>query len=170
MRGPTRCLRISVVLVTGCAVLLPLGIILYQSFLDAPFFQTSAKLSFSAFQFVLADRDFHRAFATTAVIALGMAAIAVPVGSLLAFLLLPTDGQVGDSLQRRAGLLPGLRGVRPGADSRGSGRAARPVDLPVQADQSARGSVLPADGGGGSGDRGDRVSAGLPAAATSEGI
>lgn len=91
MRGSAPWFRISVVLVTGCAVLLPLGIILYQSFLDAPFFQPSAKLSLSAFQFVLADRDFHRAFATTAVIALGMAAIAVPVGSLLAFLLVRTD-------------------------------------------------------------------------------
>jgi iron(III) transport system permease protein len=78
-------------LLTGSAVLLPLAIVLYQSFLDAPFFQPSAKLSLSAFRFVLSDRDFHRAFATTAILACGMTAVAVPLGSILAFLLVRTD-------------------------------------------------------------------------------
>jgi iron(III) transport system permease protein len=80
-----------VVLITGCAVLLPLVIVFYQSILDAPFFQPSAKLSIAAFQFVLADGDFHRAFLTTAIVASGMTILAVPLGSALAFLLVRTD-------------------------------------------------------------------------------
>jgi iron(III) transport system permease protein len=91
MRSTARWDRIVVVLATGVAVLLPLGIVVYQSFLDAPFFQPSAKLSLSAYRFVLTDADFHRAFATTVAVALGMAVIAVPLGSLLAFLLVRTD-------------------------------------------------------------------------------
>lgn len=92
--------RVGVVLVTSTAVLTPLAIILYQSFLDAPFFQPSAKLSLSAFRFVLSDSDFHRAFGTTALLALGMAGLSVPLGSVLAFLLVRTD-------------LPGRRWLEP---------------------------------------------------------
>ena len=76
---------------TGCAVLMPLGIIFYQSFLDAPFFMPAAKLSMSAYRYVLWDGDFHRAFLTSLAIALGMTGISVPLGSLLAFLLVRTD-------------------------------------------------------------------------------
>src|SRR5262249_57476728 len=90
MRG-LRLYRVLVVLITASAVLLPLGIVLYQSVLDAPFFQPSAKLSTSAFSFVFSDPDFHRAFATTALVAVGMTLIAVPLGSILAFLLIRTD-------------------------------------------------------------------------------
>ncbi len=92
--------RIAVVLATGCAVLLPLAIIFYQSFLDGPFFQPSAKLSISAYRFVLSDSDFHRAFGITAAVALGMTAVAVPLGAFLAFLLVRTD-------------LPGSRWLEP---------------------------------------------------------
>ena len=91
MRRTTPWLRIAVVLITGCAVLLPLVIVFYQSLLDAPFFQPSAKLSLAAFQFVLTDGDFHRAFLTTAIVAFGMTILAVPLGSALAFLLVRTD-------------------------------------------------------------------------------
>src|SRR5712692_6721450 len=90
MRG-VQWYRVLVVLITATAVFLPLGIVLYQSVLDAPFFQPSAKLSTSAFRFVFADSDFHRAFTTTALVALGMTLVAVPLGSLLAFLLVRTD-------------------------------------------------------------------------------
>src|SRR5229473_3945425 len=91
MRRTTPWLRIAVVLITGCAVLLPLVIVFYQSLLDAPFFQPSAKLSLAAFQFVLTDGDFHRAFLTTAIVAFGMTILAVPLGSALAFLPVRTD-------------------------------------------------------------------------------
>ena len=79
------------VLATGVAVLTPLAIILYQSFLDAPFFQPSAKLSIAAYRFVFSDSDFHRSFALTVLVAVGMTAIAVPLGSLLAFMVVRTD-------------------------------------------------------------------------------
>ena len=73
MRASTPWRRIAVVIATGCAILMPLGIILYQSFLDAPFFMPAAKLSLSAYRYVLWDGDFHSAFLTTLAIALGMA-------------------------------------------------------------------------------------------------
>ncbi len=91
MRGTRSWDRIAVVLVTASAVVLPLAIILYQSFLDAPFFQPSARFSLSAYQFVFSDSDFHRSFINTALISLGMTAVAVPLGSVLAFLIVRTD-------------------------------------------------------------------------------
>jgi len=92
--------RAAVVLVAAAAVLAPLVIIVYQSFLDGPFFQPSSKLSLSAYRFVLADSDFRRAFATTAIIAAGMTLIAVPLGAVLAFVVVRTD-------------LPGRRWLEP---------------------------------------------------------
>jgi iron(III) transport system permease protein len=80
-----------VVLATGLAILSPLAIILYQSFLDGPFFQGSARPSLSAFRFVFADADFYRAFGSTLIVAVGMTALAVPLGALLAFLVVRTD-------------------------------------------------------------------------------
>src|SRR5690242_10592523 len=84
-------LRFFAVLGTSLVVLVPLAIILYQAFLDAPFFQPSARLSLSAFRFVFADPDFHRATWVTVVVAAGMTAIAVPLGSALALLVVRTD-------------------------------------------------------------------------------
>jgi iron(III) transport system permease protein len=83
--------KAATVALTAAAVLLPLAIVAYQSLLDAPFFQPSAKPSLSAFRFVLADADFHDAFATTLVVAGGMALLALPIGSATAFLLVRTD-------------------------------------------------------------------------------
>jgi iron(III) transport system permease protein len=83
--------RVAVVLAAGLAIASPLGIILYQSFLDGPFFLPSTKLSLSAFRFVFADADFHRAFASTLIVSVGMTAVAVPFGGLLAFLMVRTD-------------------------------------------------------------------------------
>jgi iron(III) transport system permease protein len=83
--------RVAVVMATGLAIASPLGVIFYQSLLDGPFFQPSAKLSLSAFRFVFADADFHRAFASTLIVAVGMTAVAVPFGALLAFLVVRTD-------------------------------------------------------------------------------
>jgi iron(III) transport system permease protein len=92
--------RAAVVLIAATAILCPLAIIVYQSFLDGPFFQATSKLSFSAYQFVLQDADFHRALTSTAIVATGMTAIAVPLGALLAFLVVRTD-------------LPGRRWLEP---------------------------------------------------------
>ena len=84
-------IRVAVVVVTAVAILTPLAIILYQSLLDGPFFMAASRGSLEAFRFVFVDPDFHRALGTTAALAAGMTAIAVPLGSLLAFLMIRTD-------------------------------------------------------------------------------
>jgi len=84
-------IRIALVLAAAAAIVSPLALVLYQSVLDAPFFQPSARPSLDAFRFVFADSDFHRAFGSTVLLSAGMTAIAVPLGSALAFLMVRTD-------------------------------------------------------------------------------
>ena len=72
-------------------VLLPVGVVVYQSFLDEPFFAAAARLSLESYRFILAEPDFARAFLTSFVLAAGMTAIAVPFGGVLAFLVVRTD-------------------------------------------------------------------------------
>jgi len=83
--------RLLVLGVTSLAVATPLSLVVYQSFLTAPFFDPSAQLGLLAYSFVFADPDFWQALWTTVAIACGMAAIAVPLGALLAFLMVRTD-------------------------------------------------------------------------------
>ena len=83
--------RLLVLGVTALAVVAPLSLVVYQSFLTAPFFDHTARFGFLAYTFVFADPDFWQAFWTTIAIAGGMAAIAVPLGALLAFLMVRTD-------------------------------------------------------------------------------
>jgi iron(III) transport system permease protein len=83
--------RAAVISLTGLAVFLPLGLILYQSLLDAPFFMPRKALGVGAFEFIFADSDFWQAFANSLIIACGMAVIAVPLGAILAFLIVRTD-------------------------------------------------------------------------------
>ncbi len=94
--GP-RCLSI---LAVGLVVLGPLGLLLYQSLLSGPFFDPAARYSLDAFRYILSSSDFHQAFATSFVISLAMTVIAVPLGSVLGFLVVRTD-------------LPGKRWVEP---------------------------------------------------------
>ena len=75
----------------GLLVLAPVGLIIYQSFLDGPFFYPTAEFSFSSFAYVFSDPDFYRALWTTLVFAVGLVVIAVPMGAALAFLLTRTD-------------------------------------------------------------------------------
>jgi iron(III) transport system permease protein len=84
-------LRAPTVLVLAALVLLPVGIVVYQSFLDEPFFAPVARLSLSSYAFILGEPDFKRAFLTTLALAAGMTAIAVPLGAVLAFLVVRTD-------------------------------------------------------------------------------
>src|SRR5205807_674439 len=84
-------LRLPTVVVLTVLVLLPIGLVVYQSFLDEPFFAPVARFSLSSYEFVLAEPDFARAFFTTLVLAAGMTAIAVPLGGALAFLVVRTD-------------------------------------------------------------------------------
>jgi iron(III) transport system permease protein len=92
--------RAAGVAVIAVIVLSPLALVLYQSLLDAPFFMPSAVFSKDAYEYVLTDSDFHSALITTATIAFGMTAIAMPLGGILAFLVSRTD-------------LPGRRWVEP---------------------------------------------------------
>lgn len=73
------------------AVMAPVGLIIYQSFLDGPFFSPRSRLSFSAYAYVLTDPMFWKALRTTTLFAFGMVAIAVPLGGMVAFLLTRTD-------------------------------------------------------------------------------
>jgi iron(III) transport system permease protein len=83
--------RFLIIGLTALAVLAPLSLVFYQSFLTAPFFQSTAQLSVEAYKFVFADEDFWSAFATTLMLGAGMTAIAVPLGAGLAFLMARTD-------------------------------------------------------------------------------
>ena len=86
--------------ITALAVLTPLLLILYQSLLDAPFFDQAAKAGLGAYRFIFDDPDFWSAGKNSCVIAVGMTAIALPLGAALAFLMVRTD-------------LPGQRWLEP---------------------------------------------------------
>jgi iron(III) transport system permease protein len=85
---------------TTAAVAAPLSLILYQSFLTAPFFDARRTAGFDAYAFIFADPDFWQASRNSLVIAITMVIIAVPLGGLLAFLMERTD-------------LPGKRWIEP---------------------------------------------------------
>jgi iron(III) transport system permease protein len=84
-------LRLPMLVILPIVVLPPVGLVVYQSILDEPFFSIVARLSLSSYEFVLADPDFRRAFLSSLALAAGMTAIAVPLGGLIAFLVVRTD-------------------------------------------------------------------------------
>ena len=92
--------RWIVIAITVVVVLLPVGMIAYQSFLSAPFFMPNRSVSLDAYRFVFDDPDFWAALKNSLVIAIGMVLIAVPFGSVLAFLMVRTD-------------MPGRRWIEP---------------------------------------------------------
>ncbi len=92
--------RALTIAVTAAAVLAPLSLILYQSFLTAPFFDARKAAGLDAYAFIFADPDFWGAFANSFVLASMMVVIAVPLGGLLAFVMERTD-------------LPGKRWIEP---------------------------------------------------------
>ncbi len=96
----TQPLRWVAVLGVALVVLGPLGLVFYQSLLSEPFFSPTAHFSLDAYRYVLSESDFHWAFGTSLLVSLGMTLIAVPLGSLLAFLIVRTD-------------LPGRHGLEP---------------------------------------------------------
>jgi iron(III) transport system permease protein len=83
--------RVIVIGLLALGVLAPVGLIIYQSFLNAAFFSPRAQLSFDAFKYVFSDPSFYKALGTTTLFAFGMVAIAVPLGGLLSFLITRTD-------------------------------------------------------------------------------
>jgi iron(III) transport system permease protein len=92
-RGPPAIFtwRALTIFITATAVLGPLALIVYQSFLTAPFFDARKTVGIEAYQFVFADADFWKALRNSVVIATGMTLIAVPLGSILAFVMERTD-------------------------------------------------------------------------------
>lgn len=89
--GEAKGFRWAVIGLLALCVLAPIALILYQSFLDGPFFQKSTGLSLDAYLYILTDPMFWEALWNTVVMAVGMVAIAVPLGAGLAFLLTRTD-------------------------------------------------------------------------------
>jgi len=83
--------RVVVIGLTALAVFLPLGLIFYQSALNAPFFTPPRVIGGGAFEFIFADSDFWDSFKNSLIIAAAMAVIAVPLGGILAFLMVRTD-------------------------------------------------------------------------------
>lgn len=83
--------RVSVISLLFFSVITPVGLILYQSLLDGPFFSPETTASLDAFRYVFSDEAFYEAFSNTAVVAIGTVAISVPLGALLAFLMTRTD-------------------------------------------------------------------------------
>jgi iron(III) transport system permease protein len=82
----------AIVVVLACtAIFLPLFLIFYQSVLSAPFFMPDKVLGLDAFRFIFDDSDFWLAFKNGMLLASGLAAIAVPLGGMLAFLMVRTD-------------------------------------------------------------------------------
>lgn len=81
----------ALTVLVGLLVLAPIGILLYQSLLSAPFFAPVKRLTLEAYRYVLHDPYFFQALKNSFVIGLGMVAIAVPLGSLFAFLVAKTD-------------------------------------------------------------------------------
>src|SRR5438552_14182675 len=92
--------RSLTILVTAAAVLAPLSLIFYQSFLTAPFFDARKTVGVGAYAFIFADPDFWQSFLNSVLIAGAMVIIAVPLGALLAFVMERTD-------------LPGKRCIEP---------------------------------------------------------
>lgn len=80
-----------VVTLTAIAIFLPLTLIFYQSFLSAPFFMPTKIFSLDSYRFIFDDSDFRTAFINSFILAGGLALVAVPLGSMLAFLMVRTD-------------------------------------------------------------------------------
>ncbi len=72
-------------------ILAPVALVIYQSFLSAPFYSARAKLGLSSYAFILNDDDFWYALGHSLTLSASMVLIAVPLGSLLAFLVVRTD-------------------------------------------------------------------------------
>ncbi|VVD67254.1 ABC transporter permease [Pandoraea cepalis] len=92
--------RWLVIAVLTVAVMLPLSFIVVQSLLSAPFFDANRTFGIDGYRFVFADPDFWSAVKNSFIIAFGMLFISIPLGGILAFLMVRTD-------------LPGRRWLEP---------------------------------------------------------
>ncbi|HBU0101964.1 TPA: iron ABC transporter permease [Klebsiella pneumoniae] len=89
-----------VVCITALVIYVPLLFIVVQSFLSAPFFSRSKSWRLEAFAFIFTDPDFYLALRSGFILAFGLVIIAIPLGGILAFLMVRTD-------------LPGRRIIEP---------------------------------------------------------
>ena len=80
-----------VVTLTMLVVFVPISLIFDQSFLSAPFFMPNKILTLDSYRFIFDDPDFSTAFLNGFILASGLALIAVPLGAMLAFLMVRTD-------------------------------------------------------------------------------
>jgi iron(III) transport system permease protein len=80
-----------VVVLAATAIFLPLFLIFYQSFLTAPFFMPAKEFGLDAYRFIFEDPDFSSAAKNALFLAVGLTVIAVPLGGMLAFLMIRTD-------------------------------------------------------------------------------
>ncbi len=87
-------------LITALVIYTPLSFIVIQSFLSAPFFSPSKEWSFESFEFIFTDPDFYKALKSGFILAFGLVFISIPLGGVLAFLMVRTD-------------LPGRRLIEP---------------------------------------------------------
>ncbi|MDN5681797.1 MAG: iron ABC transporter permease, partial [Ewingella sp.] len=92
--------RSVVVLITALVIYIPLSFIVIQSFLSAPFFSPSKEFSLESFEFIFTDPDFYKALKSGFILAFGLIVISIPLGGILAFLMVRTD-------------LPGRRLIEP---------------------------------------------------------
>ncbi|WP_367889809.1 ABC transporter permease [Burkholderia sp. S171] len=99
-RGLGATFRWIVIAVLTVAVLLPLSFIVVQSFLNAPFFDANRTFGIAGYRFIFEDPDFWSALKNSFIIAGGMLFISIPLGGILAFLMVRTD-------------LPGRRWLEP---------------------------------------------------------
>ncbi|MCX7256844.1 MAG: iron ABC transporter permease [Polaromonas sp.] len=83
--------RRAVVALLALSVFFPIGLVLYQSILSGPFFMPASRLSLESFAFIFDDPDFWLALKNTVAVAVGMSLIAIPLGALLAFIMVRTD-------------------------------------------------------------------------------
>jgi iron(III) transport system permease protein len=80
-----------VVTLAALVIFVPLLLIFYQSFLSAPFFAPVKTLTLDSYRFIFDDSDFRMAFVNGFYLACGLVLIAVPLGGMLAFLMVRTD-------------------------------------------------------------------------------
>src|SRR5262249_57548285 len=83
--------RTTVVAITVLVIFMPIGLIFWQSLLNAPFFNPAHRYGLDAYAFIFEDGDFWSAFGNSIVIAGGMVLSALPPPPPPPFLLTPHD-------------------------------------------------------------------------------
>ena len=87
----SRYMRILVIAIVAVTIMSPMGIVLYQSVLSAPFFMPRAEFSLYAFRYIFTDIAFYKALGMSFLVAGCMTPISVTIGTAFAFLVVRTD-------------------------------------------------------------------------------